>query len=162
MTLHLRECCSTPLSVQLVHTGPGRLAKDEAALLGAARHSVYVREVLLCVGNQPVLAARTVCVSRRLRLWLATLGTQPLGERLFATGSARWSVREYARITPSTEIHGLARQSTGLGLRTCWARRTLYFPEQVPMLVTEIFLPSLFIQCGGNRGSQGVVAKLKN
>ena len=162
MTLRLRAGCSAPISVHLLRTGMGRLKKDETALLGTARHPVYVREVLLCAGDQPVLAARTVCVSRRLRSWLAILGTQPLGERLFATGTAQWSVRDYARITPSSEIHAFVRQSAGLGLHACWARRSLYFLERSPMLVTEIFLPALFVQCGGSRSSGVTGTKLKN
>ena len=162
MTRRLRVCCPAPISVHLLRSGLGRLNKDEAALLKTARHPVYVREVLLCAGDQPVLAARTVCVARRLRSWLATLGTQPLGERLFAAGNAQWSMREYARITPSSEIHAFARQSAGLGLRACWARRNLYFLGPSSMLVTEIFLPSLFTQCRSSRSVDVIGTKLRS
>ena len=147
MTQRLRERCSSPLSVHLLWTGAGRLKKDEAGLLRAARHHAYVREVLLCAGEQTVLAARTVCVSRNLRTWIAKLGEQPLGERLFSSEKPRCAVREFTRLTPRYQIHALVRLMPGLRLRPCWARRRLYLLGSGGLLVTEIFLPALFSYC---------------
>lgn len=151
MTKQLQERFGQHVDVRVLKNGPGNLHRDEQYLFPSSRQSCghmrgHVREVLLHTHQHQLIAARTVFTSRSLLLnaKLMRLGSRPLGELLFANGKASWLVREFAHLEPGAAAFSLVRKTAGRSLRSCWARRTLFIFDQQPLLVTEIFLPSLF------------------
>lgn len=143
MTQALAARFGPDIEVVLHAGGCGRLAPDEARLLGTRRRHGQVREVRLRAGRTGLLAARTVYVSRRLRTHptLVGLGSRPLGELLFVGVRPRRKQRQYARRVP-VRIQPEGRPGA-VGRRCCWARRTVYLYERQRLLVTEIFLPAM-------------------
>lgn len=143
MTRALQERFGPGMRVDVRFDGKGRLRADESRLLGTRKLRGQVREVVLRIGERELLAARTVHVSRRLasHAALASLGSRPLGELLFAAGKPRRLARQFARLR-------LRLREAARGV--CWARRTVYVFERQRMLVTEAFLAG--VVKSGRRG----------
>ncbi len=121
---------------------------SEAQLLGV-RQGVYVwvREVQLLCNKRPWVFARTLIPLSSLRgrcQRLVNLGTRPLGEILFADPRAQRSEVEVACIAPRHRLHQrvfrhLSREESP----PIWGRRSVFNINGKPLLVCEIFLPSL-------------------
>lgn len=144
MTAQLRRSVDADVRVEVLHSGPGALHADEVGFFDHAGTQAHVREVCLHGAGRPLLAARTVHVSRRLAqdAALAHLGTRPLGELLFRGDVApHWSRREVARLGAGAPLGYLVAPYAPAEKRSCWARRTLFWLDGEPLLVTEIFLP---------------------
>jgi len=106
---------------------------SEQSKLGRQHHLIsLVREVNLCINNEPVVYARSVIplsLSGRGAGGLATLGQTPLGHLLFKNGRMRISRRDFAK--------------TSLAAKPIYARRTPYDYLGKQLLVSEFFLPAL-------------------
>ena len=101
-----------------------------------------VREVILLSNQIPLILARTVIPAKTLKIAqgnLARLGSRPFGEILFSTPSLERESLGIAKIEPdlwASDLHITA---------PLWGRRTKYSICGQPMLVSEFFLPSLFL-----------------
>ena len=146
MTHALQQQCAAHVQVRVLKEAVGRLLNDEARLLGTHRSVAHIREVVLEAMHKPLLAARTVYTRRYAgrEKPLATLGTRPLGDLLFARGKPRYLHRQFARLTARSPITSLVRRATGTACVTSWARRTVFVLDHQRLLVTEIFLPAMF------------------
>lgn len=116
---------------------------SEAACLGLKpRQLAMVREVELLCHNQPWVYARSVfpqaTLTGRLRS-LKKLDTRPLGALLFSEPSMRRSHFEVAALNNAN----LANYFSSTSDRFAWGRRSLFFIDEKPLLVAEIFLPAL-------------------
>lgn len=101
-----------------------------------------VREVVLLSNQTPLILARTVIPAKTLKITqgnLARLGSRPLGEILFSAPSLKRESAGIVRIEPNQWASDL-RITAPL-----WGRRTQYSICGQPMLVSEFFLPSLFL-----------------
>ncbi len=151
MTRAIARHIGHPVRVHVLCDGRGRLLPDEARLLGARASHGRVREVVLDAGGRPLLAARTVHVSRRLQCHpgLLALGSRALGELLFEHGKPQYLHRQHALTGRGSTLGRLVCRATAgasnvcRACRACRARRTVYWFERQPLLVTEIFLPAL-------------------
>lgn len=120
---------------------------NEAQALGVRPHErCFVREVQLLCDNQPWVFARTVIPVRTLtgpRRHLSRLGTKPLGAVLFADPTMRRSGIEIAKLLPGQPL--FARATAGLSAppASIWGRRSAFFLNHKPLLVSEIFLPPI-------------------
>lgn len=120
---------------------------NEAQALGVRPHErCFVREVQLLCDDQPWVFARTVIPVRTLtgaRRHLSRLGTKPLGAVLFADPTMRRSGIEIARLLPGQPL--FARATAGLSTppASIWGRRSAFFLNHKPLLVSEIFLPPI-------------------
>jgi len=120
-------------SVDVISTRYGRPHLSEARLLGIhPRMQVYIREVALCINNQPVVKARSIIprstltgLERQL-LWLKD---KPLGEFLFQHRNMRRGPIE-------VKLGKLQGEQV-------WGRRSCFYLNQKPVLVGEWFLPAL-------------------
>ncbi len=101
-----------------------------------------VREVVLLSNQTPLILARTVIPTKTLKITqgnLARLGSRPLGEILFSTPSLERESCGIVKIEPNL-------WATDLEIKMpLWGRRTQYSICKQPMLVSEFFLPSLFL-----------------
>jgi chorismate lyase len=130
LTQRLREHVP-PVHVQPLFEGLQAPSPDECRILQQPQgvvSSTWVREVHLLGAGVPRLWARTVIPN-----WSAhnpwaqvqTLGQQPLGELLF--------------VWPDIARGPLHIAHTPMG----WARYCVYHRHQAPLLLTEVFLPTL-------------------
>jgi chorismate lyase len=133
--------------VRLVRQGPRVPNDDECRQLGQPAHRLaLVREVLLLSKGEPVVLAHSIAAWRDLSgVWrgLRGLGARPLAEALFTDPLVRRESLEFVRLDPRHPLWKQARALTGLELPVLRARRSRFVKRGRPLLVTEVFLPSL-------------------
>ena len=134
LTQNLKNLAPGRFSVQLIHTGFGRASLSESkALKIPDREQVYVREVALCIDEQPVIFARSIIPRSSLtgaERQLLFLKNKPLGEFLFSHGNMRRGTIEVK-----------AGHTQNL---PCWGRRSVFYLNEKPLLVSEYFTDALF------------------
>ncbi|MEI7796467.1 MAG: chorismate lyase [Methylococcaceae bacterium] len=116
---------------------------NERRMLKQPEHRIcLVREVILLSNQTPLILARTVIPEKTLNIAqgnLARLGTRPLGEILFSAPSLERKPLGIVRIEPSLWTNEFEPSER------LWGRCTQYSIGGQPMLVSEFFLPSLFL-----------------
>jgi chorismate--pyruvate lyase len=120
--------------------GQATLEPDEsekAALVDYEQHKWQVREVILYGDGKPWVFARSVLPEHLCKTTWATLGNQPLGQRIFNDDNF---VRSEFVITqmnqnPLRDIDENAENGK------LWGRRSAFKLENWHLLVAEIFLP---------------------
>lgn len=122
---------------------------SEARALGMpSRQKALVREVILFGCNKPWVYARSIIpittLSGRLRS-LRKLDNRPLGALLFNDRTMQRGDIEIACIEHGrpTNTDNLFSETTFAGITTgtVWGRRSVFFLDQKPLLVSEMFLP---------------------
>lgn len=152
LTLRMQHLCPHDFNVRLLGQQWQRPMRNERRALGMRDHELgLVRQVYLACGALPLVFARTVIPVGTMKGGLrrfAHLGNRPLGALLFADRRVRRGGIEIAAISPE---HALYNMITG-GRRTAggggaiWGRRSIFTLAGRPLLVNEIFLPSLMRQ----------------
>ena len=105
-----------------------------------------VRQVRLYCDDEPWVFARTIIPLSTLRgrqRRLAHLGSKPLGAVLFADPHMQRSPLEIVRISPGQRLFHRALGSSSTHCDAIWGRRSVFYLDQRPLLVSEIFLPDL-------------------
>ncbi|NOX91333.1 MAG: chorismate lyase, partial [Gammaproteobacteria bacterium] len=147
LTRRLQQTCGDGFRVVPTEQYWQRPMLNEAQALGVLPHErCFVREVQLLCDDQPWVFARTVIPVRTLtgpRRRLSRLGKRPLGAVLFADRSMVRSGIEIARLSPEQPL--FARATAGLSQppTSIWGRRSAFFLNHQPLLVSEIFLPAI-------------------
>ena len=132
-------------------TGLGRPNPDECALLGVAMSTrVYVREVLLMCNGIPVVFAHSALPYSSLRGgWnsISRLGSRPLGEALFSDHRIQRQPLTFQLLRHDHPLYGSIGRQLPLSVRSLWARRSVFSLNRHPLLVTEVFLPTIDALC---------------
>lgn len=141
LTGRLVKLSAGDFGVQIIYEGWSQPQLQEHMVLGCARgERVWVREVFLLGHGEPWVYARSVIPARTLtgkRRHLKRLGNRPLGAVLFNDPSMQRGPIETARVVlASSDPQWPERQVT-------WGRRSVFYLQQKPLLVTEVFLPAL-------------------
>ncbi|MFT7387791.1 MAG: chorismate--pyruvate lyase [Candidatus Endobugula sp.] len=121
------------------------LPSEQHVLLIPHRQWAMIREVVLYGKNVPWVYARTAIPLSTLKGSLRRLhylGNQPLGEQLFADPSMQRGKLQIAQFLPS-HIPLVAQEITKKFQQSTWGRRSVFCLSSQPMLVSEVFLPSL-------------------
>ena len=146
LTHRIQQRC-TRFEVRGVRTGLARIALDESALLGIAPQQLaYSREVFLYADDQPVVFAHSALAPEHLRsAWSAvrTLGNKPLGALLFAHPLVERKPLHYKALRNTHPLYQRAASVLGDSPPRLWARRSLFYLHDAPLLVTEVFLPGI-------------------
>ena len=147
LTRRLQLSCPSPFRVELlgqIYTRP--CISERRALHLPQDQSALIRTVVLRCGDMPVVFARTVIPlltltgkSRRL----AHLGERPLGAMLFADPEMRRDPLQVAQIGRGQAIYNSAVSSLNEKPESIWGRRSVFYHQQKPLLVSEIFLPTI-------------------
>jgi chorismate--pyruvate lyase len=147
LTDRVRSCCRDGFSVRVASQGWGAPEPNEAQILGVRlRSRVLLREVQLLCGKTPWVFARTLIPVHTLtgaRRRLGYLGNKPLGAFLFADPAMRRGPVELACIRPATRIYRAATEGLVDKPDELWGRRSVFRLAGKPLLVCEIFLPSI-------------------
>lgn len=141
---------AAPFSVRVLAYGHGLPHGDECVLIGVAAHRLARRrDVLLMSGATPVVYAHTVVPQDSLRrAWqlMDRVGSRALGSVLFADPRVIRGPLSFRRLD---HRHPLYREAIGwcpAGMAApvaLWARRAVFRLSGQPLLVTEVFLPSI-------------------
>ena len=143
LTERLRACCSGETGLTLVSEAEEALAAEDAALLGAAGHTAFVREIELTCDGRPWVFAQTLVPLATLsrQRWLASLGRAALGERLAAVPGIERGPLEYARLAAGDPLYRRALRERPDPPAALWARRSWFAIDGHRLLVQEVFLP---------------------
>ncbi|ABM05151.1 chorismate lyase [Psychromonas ingrahamii 37] len=120
-------------------------SKDLLSPYFSEENKVLVREVLLVCDNKPVVFAQTEIPFSTLtdqQAKLAEIGTDSLGTFLFQDPSMRRDKIEVAQFPVYSAVHQLCidlNQEVDFPL---WGRRSLFYVNNKPLLVSEVFLPA--------------------
>lgn len=146
LTARLRDAFPS-LRVRVLRQQMLRAHADEARLLGLrADELAWVREVVLCAGEMPLVFAHSVLPRANVRgAWnlFAGLGARPLGEVLFTDPGISRGALHYRKLDSRHPLNLAASRALGRALPALWARRSLFVRKQRGLLVTEVFLPDL-------------------
>ncbi|MFT6926870.1 MAG: chorismate--pyruvate lyase [Psychromonas sp.] len=121
-------------------------SKDLLSSYFSDENKVLVREVLLICNNKPVVFAQTEIPFTTLtdqQAKLAEIGSDSLGTFLFQDPSMKRDKIEVAQFPVSSAVHQLCidlNQEVDFPL---WGRRSLFYVNNKPLLVSEVFLPAL-------------------
>lgn len=106
---------------------------------------VLVREVLLYCDGIPNVFAQTEIPYSTLsdkQQNLANLGTEPLGRVIFQDKTLQRSNIEIAEFTVGSPLHLYCASLQQPCEHSLWARRSIFYIENKPLLVSEVFLPA--------------------
>lgn len=147
LTERLISACSGSFSVQVLNQGWAHAMLNEAKTLNMRMtRRALVREVHLLCDEQPWVFARTIIpphTMRGKRRRLAKLGQKPLGAVLFADKSMQRSEMEIACIKPGQQLYALATHHLEAADQPIWGRRSVFYLNRHPLMVSEIFLPQI-------------------
>jgi chorismate--pyruvate lyase len=146
LTQRIQQRCEH-FTVRPVRSGLARIALDEAVLLGVVQpHLAWSREVFLYADGRPVVFAHSACARQHLRgAWAAVsgLGNRPLGTLLFTHPLVERRPLHYKALRGAHPLYRRAAAVLGHPPDRLWARRSLFYLRDAPLLVTEIFLPEI-------------------
>ena len=146
LTARLIKSCDGEFSVKVLSVKRATPTPDEIAVLGLKpRSQSLIRQVLLYCNDIPVVYARTIIPVSSLRSelrGLVRLGNRPLGAVLFADKSMR---REPMEITRVKAGHTCYEWTGCTGTEVIWGRRSVFRLKGQKLLVSEFFLPDLFV-----------------
>jgi chorismate--pyruvate lyase len=110
-----------------------------------------VRDVELRCDAVPWVFARTLIPISSLKgaaQRLTQLGEKPLGAVLFSEPGVNRGATQIARLLPAQPLFEAACNHLPKKPDHLWGRRTLFYLQKKPLLVNEVFLPSLLLHGG--------------
>lgn len=138
---------SQHFAIRQLRERTGRPLPTEAYLLPAYQYGpAIVREVLLLADERPVVFARSILPHASLHgKWqqLRRMGTRPLGQALFSARGARRTEVVYQKLTPRQALFRQAARAVYEMPPYLWARSSIFDLSSRPILVTEVFLPTI-------------------
>lgn len=147
LTRRIISRCTNNFRVEVLSQKWQRPLLNEALRLGAhPEHLALIREVLLFCGDTPWVFARSVLPRKTLsgrRRFLGKLGSRPLGEILFSDPNIVRDDLEVAEIKKGQRMYRCATQSLKQMPDSIWGRRSVFYLHKKPLLVNEVFLPSI-------------------
>jgi chorismate--pyruvate lyase len=147
LTQRLIEACPGRFRVEVIGQHYGRPHRNEYRILHM-RHAqrALIRQVRLYCDDQPWVFARTVIPQKTLsgrRRRLARLGSKPLGAVLFADKSMRRDEMQISCIRAGQALFDVATRGLRPSPGSIWGRRSVFYLDGAPLLVSEVFLPGL-------------------
>ncbi|MGA9855012.1 MAG: chorismate lyase [Gammaproteobacteria bacterium] len=142
LTKKLRAIAGPAFHVQVLHEGRISLDAESARLLQTHAGTVVLeRRVFLCA-DSPWVYARTLALTESGQ-WLDGLGTDPLGDRVFANTAVQRSVIEVAQLYPQQALYLAALRGLETIPPMIWARRSVLLVDNQRLLIYECFLPGM-------------------
>ena len=149
LTRRILLCCKKKFRVEVLSQKWQRPMLNEALRLGVhPEHHALIREVLLYCGDSPWVFARSVLPRKTLtgrRRFLGKLGSRPLGEILFSDPNIQRDALEIAQIRKGQRMFRCATECLNEPPDFVWGRRSVFYLHKKPLLVNEVFLPSILM-----------------
>lgn len=149
LTARIKSRCSN-FNLVLLSQGLAKALPDELSALGLKPFEhAWVREVLLCEGNIPLVFAHSVLPLGHVNgAWnlFAGLGARPLGEALFSDRSIHRHPLHFTKLNGHHPLRTRLyryEQTRPLGaFKELPARRSMFDRQGKSLMVTEVFLPN--------------------
>lgn len=146
LTARLIDASEGQFHVEIVRQFIGIPELNERQALGMKRPALaMIREVLLCGHGEPWVFARSLLplasLTGKLR-HLRKQNTRPLGAFLFSQPQLTRSAIAVAQISRD---HAYVPGNL-IGDNRLWGRRSVFYLQQKPLLVSEVFLPAFVAQ----------------
>ena len=146
LTSLIQQHCHGRFEVELKSEAWRFPMTDEAKILNMNNRScAFIRESWLKTDDQYLVYARSVIPRKTFRLksrQFINLGNSPLGEVLFADKSGYRSSMRYAMIPGNCTLFRAALGSGHMN-QGLWARQSLFYIRNSPLLIIEVFLPAI-------------------
>jgi chorismate lyase len=144
LTARLRQLSNNRTHIRLLSAGWGEIYPEEQTLLG--RDGKYwVREILHLHLQHIWIWARTIIPAQTLSITqLDGASPQPLGDILFQDPHLTRSPKALALLPEQHPYQRTAALHNNTSKRSCWARRSIFWYHQQPLLIAEVFLPAFF------------------
>ena len=146
LTKRLIFCSGHEFRVEVLYQGWNTPYLSEQLRLGTShREYVLLREVILYCNEKPTVYARTTIPRSSLRgqlKGLSQLGTKPLGAAIFKDPTLHRELVDIGRFDASqlpAPITDFIKPNQQYG----WGRRSLFTVQGKPLLVSEVFLPTV-------------------
>jgi len=148
LTRRIQDRCAG-FSVRHVRQRHGKAMPFERNMLALGAHSrALLRDVFLYCGETPLVFAHSVLPAASLHgNWqaLGRMGDRPLGAALFANPRVRRTPLHFKKLNRRHELYRLACAALPNPPASLWARRSVFYLEDRPILVTEVFLPGILV-----------------
>lgn len=126
----------------------GAVSADEAdALEIEANTAQWIREMEWYSGESIWMCCRVVIPRETIEktgVTLKALGETSLGKILFAQTDFKRDELELAKLNEDHPLQRCIQRAVGHTLPNVWARRSRFYFQQQPLLITEVFLPEFF------------------
>ena len=146
LTRYLQQACQGEFNIEIKSETWQQPMIDEAHLLNTKENeSTFIRESWLKCDKKNLVYARTVIPEKTLTgeyKKLTTLGTKPLGEILFSDNTSYRARMQYAKLTPQCDLYNQISLPNHVN-SDCWARKSLFYLKNQPLLIIEVFLPDI-------------------
>ena len=147
LTARLLAICKGNFHVEVIDQSWQQPFLNEARRLNRPQRQVaLIRQVYLFCDDIPLVYARTVMPRKTLTgrcRYLANLGRKPLGAVLFADPTMRRDPVEVTQLQPGQYLFESAVAILKSKPKSIWGRRSVFYLHRKPLLVNEIFLPSI-------------------
>jgi chorismate--pyruvate lyase len=147
LTTRLIRACPGRFHVQVISQVWRPPLHNESKRLGMRQRQMsFIREVYLCCDERPWVFARTVIPRKSLtgqQQHLADLGSRSLGSVLFADPHMRRDEIEVACLHATEQLYHKAVATLSQHPACIWGRRSVFYLNNKPLLVSEIFLPDI-------------------
>ena len=146
LTARLRANCQQ-FSVKVLGQQIEPCSIEDACEVVKVGTEILVREVLLFCDGKPQVFARSLLPLSSLtgeEQQLAHLGEQPLGQVIFSKPNLVRHAIEISELTELSSVGKLAKALTLPEAKTMWGRRSLFYLDDKPLVVAEVFLPDAF------------------
>ena len=146
LTRLIQDRCKGRFHIDLINESWAEAMSDEKNLLSLRNNEItFIRESYLKCNNKKLVYARTVIPQPTLReqnQTLTRLGQRPLGEILFKNNNVCRKSIKYAKIPSSNKLYKKAINYSAISLEI-YGRQSIFCIKSKPLLVIEIFLPSI-------------------
>lgn len=118
----------------------------DCTYIGVEQQECWIREVLICIKQQPWMWARSVftkAIIQQSGIDFTQLSTTPLGAVIFKHADLIRSDFNYAVLNAQHADYQLIRQQTNIISPKLWARRSKFSLKQTGFLLYEVLLDKL-------------------
>ncbi len=148
LTQHLRHYCNGEINLSLSGQSWKRPIREESRLLDInIDEYALVREIQLNCNDTPWVYARSVIPAntyRKRQFQFSRLGRQPLANLLFFDREIFRSELKIAKINAHNMFyHSPTIHESIADEQLLWSRRSVFHISNLPLLVTEVFLPGI-------------------
>jgi chorismate--pyruvate lyase len=145
LTQRLKSACGGRFTLRLVDQWTGLLGGELQAALRSTDNAGMFRDVEMCNDECVWVFEQTVMPDSTLvaHPWLAELGDASLGETLSDLSAVERSSYEYAWLPADQAVAERALRDAQVKPAGLWARRSRVSLRRAPLLIQELFFPSM-------------------
>ena len=146
LTRYIQQQCNGNFNIEIKSESWQFPMSDEAQLIKTGnREHTFIRESWLKCDDKTLVYARTIIPRKTLTgkyKKLTTLGNKPLGEILFTDKTSYRSGMRYAKVSKDCALYSQVFNTNNVN-SILWARQSLFFIKNKPLLIIEVFLPEI-------------------